>query len=132
MGRFFMYGTITLLAVFVVATYTLLEHGNQGLGRVETYTPDAFPLGPAYDGTEIAVNGTLTYDAPSGEYRLTNAEAQHPPRIEDLSEGDLEPHIGTYVHVNGTYVLEGVDFYIKGKSIRTLEEGEPTASPSTP
>ena len=128
MGRFLMYATIVLLAVFVVSTFTLLEHGNQGLGRVETYTPDAMPLGPAYDGSEIAINGKLEYNVQLDRFELTNAEAKKPTPLEGLSDRVLEPLIGVLVHVNGTFVLSGEDFHIEGQNIRALDE-RPSPAP---
>ncbi len=122
-----MYATIVLLALFVVSTYTLLEHGNQGLGRVQTYTPDAMPLGPAYDRTEIAINGTLVYNASQDRFVLTNPEADEPTPVLGLDEDELRPFVDRLVHVNGTFHLDGGSFYIDAKSIRDLHE---TASPS--
>lgn len=130
MGRFLMYGAILLLALFVVSTFTLLEHGSQGLGRVETYTPDSMPLGPAYDDSEIAINGTLVFNESLDQFELTSPETQRPTRVEGLDEDELRPYEGFLVHVNGTFHLNGSDFNIEAKSIRSLQEtASPTASP---
>jgi hypothetical protein len=126
-----MYGAILLLALFVVSTFTLLEHGSQGLGRVETYTPDAMPIGPAYNGSEIAINGTLVYNDSLDRFELTNPEAEEPTPLEGLDEDELRPYEGLLVHVNGTFILNGNDFHLEAKNIRALHEtASPTPTPS--
>lgn len=129
MGRVLMYLTIAALAVFVVSTFTFLEHGNQGLGLVKTLTPSELAREPQpYVGAPITVDGTLVYNEGAGRYQLT--DEQESVALRGLDELQAHALVGKYVRVSGIYESSGGARRINIESIHVVDEPTGTASPS--
>ncbi len=129
MGRLLMYSSILVLAVFVVSTFTLLEHGNEGLGLTRIYQPHELPLtGPEFENAPISIEGTLQYNQALDRYELTGIVAHDPVPLKGLSDEDYGPLLGKEVHVHGIY-RDGFQhqYYIDVEIIRSLTTT--TASP---
>lgn len=131
MGRFLMYGTIAALAVFVLSSFTLLKHGNEGLGLVKTLSAHDLATEPRlYEGATITVDGTLVYNDELSRYELTDETATTPTPIEGLSDGILSPMAGKRVRVNGTFALSSASGrLIEADTIRLLDEPAPSSTP---
>ncbi|MEK7248182.1 MAG: hypothetical protein AAB092_06880 [Chloroflexota bacterium] len=132
MGRFLMYATIVLLAVFVLSSFTLLKHGNEGLGLVKTLSANNLATDPRlYEGATIAVDGTLVYNDQLSRYELTDETATTPTPIEGLSDVILSPMVGKRVRVNGKFAVStGGDRLIEADTIRLLDEPAPSSTPA--
>jgi hypothetical protein len=130
MGRFLMYATIALLAVFVLSSFTLLKHGNEGLGQVKTYSAHDLPLNPAYDGASVTVDGELIYNNDLDVYELTDDSAIAPTAITGLSDGELEPFAGKRVRINGEFIYSSSDPHLEAHAIRLLDQPVPSPTPA--
>jgi uncharacterized protein YdeI (BOF family) len=132
MGRFLMYTAILLLAVFVMASYTILKHGNEGLGQVRTLSiHEVTSNARAYDTATITVDGVVIYNDQLDRYELTDDDASFPVVIDGLSADVLAPLVNQRVRVNGKFVLKaGQGSHIEAESIRALETPSPTPSPA--
>jgi hypothetical protein len=131
MGRFLMYATIAVLAVFVLASYTLLEHGGEGLGQVQTLTVDKLTSAAsanAYNGAHVTVQGTLVYNMDTRAYELTGERANYPVGIRGLDDGLLKGFIDKTVVVSGKFVYHNAKgTYIEGASIHEATSPTPVA-----
>jgi hypothetical protein len=129
MGRFLMYATIALLAVFVLASYTMLEHGGEGLGQVQTLTVERLTnpaSANAYNGSQVRVEGTLVFNNDAREYELTGDRANYPVGIRGFDDGLLKGFVDKTVVVSGKFVYHNAEgTYIEGASIHE-------ATPATP
>lgn len=132
MGRFLMYATIALLAVFVLSSFTLLKHGNEGLGLVRTLSARDLATEPRlYEGATLTVDGTLTYNDQLSRYELTDETASTPTPIEGLTTEELEPFVGKRVRVNGKFaVSSGGGRQIEAETIRLLDQPAPSSTPA--
>lgn len=132
MGRFLMYGTIVLLAVFVLSSFTLLKHGSEGLGLVKTLSANNLATDPRlYDGATVTVNGTLIYNDQLRRYELTDETATTPTPIKGLRDDVLSPMVGEKVRVNGKFSSESSGSrYIDADSIRLLDQPAPSSTPA--
>lgn len=130
MGRFLMYAAILLLAVFVAASYTILNHGSEGLGQVRTLSVHQITTNArAFDGATITVDGVLVHNDQLGLYELTDEDANFPVPVRGLPDEELAPLLGQSVRVNGKFVFEtGEGSHIQADSIRAT--GTPTPGPS--
>lgn len=121
MGRFLMYATIALLAVFVLSTFTFLQHGSEGISQVKTYNAGNFPLNQAYDGATVTVDGTVVYNEQADRYEITDDDAAAPTPLTGLKNSDFAPFEGESVRINGKYLVSGGS-RIEVHDIRLYEE----------
>ena len=117
MGRLLMYGTLALLAIFVLATYTLLEHGG---GSIAAPDPNGRPrdrdvsihdltLDPGrYLGDEIITEGTLSYSTGHDRYQIVD-DGNYAVIIRNYGNtAKLESLEGVRVRVQGTFGQDSV------------------------
>ena len=129
MGRFLMYATIAVLAVFVLSSFTLLKHGSEGLSQVRTLSAhDLTAKATLYKDATVTVDGVLIYDGQLQTYELTDADANYPTPLRGLSDDAFLPLVGKQVRINGTLVIEeGNGIHVDVDSIRLVNETTPSA-----
>lgn len=133
MGRVLMYSAILVLAVFVVSTFTLLEHGNEGLGLTRIYQPHELPLtSPEFENAPISLEGTLEYKEELGRYVLTDPATRDGAPLAGLPDDEFEPLVGERVRVHGIY-RDGVqqEYYIDVEIIRSLTTASASPGPAS-
>ena len=79
MGRTLMYATILVLAVFVLSSYAVLEHGGESLGQIKTLSVrDLNAQAPVYNGAKVIVNGVLQYNNELKIFEMTAPDQNYP------------------------------------------------------
>lgn len=72
MGRFLMYATITLLAVFVLSATFVLDHGGGSTAAVvEVSVHDLLMTPERFRGDEVTTEGVLRFDSTTDGYLIT-------------------------------------------------------------
>ena len=75
MGRTLMYGTIVLLAVFVLLATFILEHGGESIASVQHVTIRDVNNSPAqFEGLAVTTQGTLSFSEEHEHYQLVDGE----------------------------------------------------------
>jgi hypothetical protein len=111
MGRFLMYALLAVLAIFVLATYTLLEHGG---GSIAAPSPNGnvrgdrdvsihdLTLDPSeYLGEEVITEGVLSYSDEHERYQI-------------IDEGNYAVIVRSYGNTAKLESLEGVKVRVQG------------------
>jgi hypothetical protein len=128
-----MYTSILALAVFVVSSFTLLEHGNEGLGLTRIYQPHELPLtGPEFENAPISLEGTLEYNEELSSYVLTDPATSEGAPLKGLPDADFEALVGEHVHVHGKYI-DGFQhqYHIDVEIIRSLSTTSASPGPAS-
>jgi hypothetical protein len=116
MGRAVLYTVIALLALFVLSTSVVLEHGGgYTAGAAETTVHDLLMEPERYRGHEVTAEGTLKFDATTGGYMLA-ADGQGV--LVRYSRGSLAAFAETLVRVSGRFDWEpGTGVFIQASVI---------------
>lgn len=116
MGRAVLYAVIAILALFVVATSVILQHGGgYTAGATETTVHDLLMAPERYRGHEVTVEGTLRFDATTGGYLLA-ADGQGV--LVRYSRGSLSDFAESLVRVSGRFDWEpGTGVFIEASII---------------
>ena len=127
MGRFFMYAAIGALALFVVATYSIVEHGGGKISAVQQLSVHQLTsAAPAYQGGSVTTTGLLSYSEEHEWYELVD-DANYAVVIRNYDdEESLAGLLGALVTVAGEFNFDDeIGTYIDATSIHL-------ADPSTP
>lgn len=125
-----MYAVLVVLALFVLASYVLLEHGGGSIAAprdgslVQLSLHDLTLEAPAYDGEEIRTSGTLGFNDEQGRYELFEAPggANYTVPIQNYDTNVLQRFDGRIVTVRGIFIYDpDTGFYIEPISV---EPGE--------
>jgi hypothetical protein len=102
-----MYVVIGLLALFVLSSAFILEHGGSSLGAVQTVTIHDLTLtAPNYQGSPVTTEGTLTYSDEHDRYQLSD-DGNFAIIIRHYSdEDDLAEWVGQRVRISGIFGYE--------------------------
>ncbi len=116
MGRAVLYTVITILALFVLSTGVILEHGGgYTAGATETTVHDLLMVPERYRGHDVSVEGTLKFDADTGGHILV-ADGQGV--LVRYSRGGLSAFVETLVRVSGRFDWEpGTGVFIEASVI---------------
>lgn len=106
-GRWLMYGTLLLLALFVLSATFLLDHGGKSIASVdEVSVHDLSSIPPRYVGAHITTTGVLSYSEEHDRYQITGEANTAVVIREYRGHRDLQTLVGRDVRVNGVFGFE--------------------------
>lgn len=113
-----MYATIVALAVFVLSSYVLLNHGGGSIAAVQTVTVSDLSSGPrSYDHKPVTTEGVLSFSEEHDEYQLVDADFAVIITDEDPNNDPAE-FDGDRVRVSGIFLLDDdLGSYIEAHAI---------------
>ena len=104
MGRVLMYGTLVLLAVFVLSATFMLEHGGKSIASVqEVSIHDLSSIPPQFIDDHITTTGTLSYSEEHDLYQVVGEENTAVIIRKYNGHRDLSTLVGREVRVNGVF-----------------------------
>jgi hypothetical protein len=102
MGRTLMYGTIVLLAVFVLSATFVLEHGGDSIASVQQVSARDLNTNPAtFEGTPITTQGTLSFSEEHQLYQIVDPDGYAVVIREYTGDIPLQGLLGDEVRVSG-------------------------------
>ena len=102
-GRFLMYATIAALAVFVLSSYVLLQHGGGSIAAVQTVSIQDLTSGSrSFENKPVTTEGVLSYSNEHGEYQIVENEFAVIIKDQDTNNDPVE-FDGERVRVSGTF-----------------------------
>ncbi len=116
MGRAILYAVIAVLALFVLSTSVILQHGGgYTAGATETTVHDLLMVPERYRGHEVTAEGTLKFDSTTGGYMLA-ADGQGV--LVRYSGGSLSAFAESLVRVSGRFDWEpGTGVFIEASIV---------------
>lgn len=107
MGRLLMYATLVVLALFVAATYLVLDHGGGTIAQVQDVTVHNLTSGSAtYDGQPVTTSGTLQL-SDDGKWEISENDANFPVEVRNFEDESLLQSLeGRRVKVHGIFGIE--------------------------
>jgi hypothetical protein len=104
MGRTLMYGTIVLLAVFVLLSTFILDHGGKSIASVQHVTIRDITTSPAqFEGVPVTTQGTLSFSEEHDHYQLVDPEGIAVLIREYDGDIPLQGILGQEVRVSGEF-----------------------------
>jgi hypothetical protein len=107
LGRFLLYLFIVVLALFVLASYTLIQNGGgHPIAAVQQVSVhDLTTQAPLYEGHTIVTTGRLSFSDEHGRYQLVD-DANFAVVIKDFPDEQLELLKDMNVKVSGMFGYE--------------------------
>ncbi len=125
MGRFLMYTTLLVLALFVASSYLILEHGGGTIAAVQDVTVHDLTLRPtSYDGQPVTTSGTLNHNEDLGLWELIEEDANFAVVIRNFEDETLlESLDGKRVRVHGVFGSDTeIGTYINADSVHEVAD----------
>jgi hypothetical protein len=123
-GRLLMYTTLTVLALFVAATYLILDHGGGTIAQVQDVTLHNLTASSAsYDGQPVTTSGTLQV-GDDGDWEISEDDANFPVEVRNFEDESLLQSLdGHRVKVHGIFGIESEGgVYINADTVHAAGE----------